>query len=101
MAVVINTENLSSYSNLINDKLFSDYDSLSQSILDLKNTLSDIGNHWQGSDFDAFNLKMEDFVSELNKVCDFISELQTNLDDYIKDVDNLDDKYGSIGFGQM
>ncbi len=102
MALLVDIDNLKKFNSIIDEGLNDDYLGLQKSILDLKNSLFDMGNAWQGSDHDNFNTKMEDFAKDLNDVYDYISELQSYLNDYIAEIKRIDDKFSSssVNFNQ-
>ena len=91
MTHIVNTEVLKSNNSFIN----SDLDKLNDEIQNLKNSIFDVGNYWQGTDHDFFEKQMDDFLEEVNKFFNYLDEMQIYLSDYVKKVEKIEDKYSS------
>lgn len=92
--IVIKTENMRSYNKNLDNEL----EDLYTKINDLKNTVTAIGNYWQGTSHDTFDKKINEYITDLNGLAKYIEKLYNFVESYTKGIDSIDNKYSTTSY---
>ncbi len=68
---------------------------INSELSNITNIINDIGNAWQGKDYDNFQLKMQDFINDLQEFQKVLTSYNFYLEGYVSASNELDNIYGN------
>ena len=89
MQIIVNKDKIASELKVCDDAIVS----LKQERKKLSTIVSDIGGSWKGKDYTEFNIKMGNFIKELEKFEGQLSSYNAFVSGYIKAENQLDSHY--------
>lgn len=91
MYVLINKDIIKKNTNYIGDEISNYNDGLN----DIRNTIDDISNIWQGNDYNNFKSQMDEFIQSLQNIGESLENYKNYLEGYVNASDKLENYYNN------